>query len=404
MGKNKEETTQQTEQQFQQQQSQSTEQSQQQVQAQQQATSNLQQFLNQFMNQSQQTQQQQQQQQSEQQGTQTSNLSPLQQPVVQQFFEDLMQQYTSGTLGPQAYTGERVAALTPQQQAAQAMMQNFAGGAGSDFANSALLANQRLLSPDMLDPSRVPGLQASKDANALALTRQLTEQQLPAIRSGALLDNSYGGSRQGIAEGLATGRTNEAIANANAGMDMQAYSQGLQAMQGALGLAPSTMNVGTAPAQLVGQVGQQNQAQQQAELDAQQEQFREEQSVPATTLGLLQNLMGVQGQYGGSTTTQQTGTQTGQQTGTQTGQQSGQQSGSQIAQQLASMLGINLAEMQGTSEGTSSGTQSGTSTQTTTTSSSPLQTIGALAGLAMMPWSFGILPGVAAAGAAGAAG
>jgi len=351
-----------------------------QMQQQQQATSGLQQFMNNFANQNAQ------QENVSSTGVQTTGLSPLQQPVASQYFQDLMRQYTGGGLTQQPYTGERVAAMTPAQLQAQQMAQTYATGQGTGFANDALVANQRLIDPRMLDPSQVPGLQALKQANTTALTRNLTENQLPLIRNEALVGNNYGGSAQGIAEGLAVGRTNEGIANANAGMDMAAYQQGLQAMQAGLGLAPQTAGLGAAPAQLLSQVGQQQQTQQQAQLGAQEAQFREAQAAPSNTLAMLQQLMGVQGQYGGT----QTGTQVG--TGMTAGTQSGQSSGQQLMQQLSAMLGISAGDSSQSMSGTQNlqGTQNMQGTNTQVNKPSTLQNIGALAGLAMMPWTFGL--------------
>jgi len=375
MGKSKQEQTQNTNQQFAQQQQQDTSQQQTAVQAQEQATSSLQQMLQNFLTQN--------QQQQATTATNTSELAPLQQPAASQYFTDLMKQYLGGGLDRSAYQGERVAALTPEQLQAQNMAKAYATGGGTDFANQALTTSGMLLDPNqILNPANVPGLAATKAANAQALTRNLTEQQLPYIRSQALATGGYGGSRQGIAEGLATGRTNEAIANANAGMDMSAYSQGLSAMQNALGLSPSTFNLGSQPANVVASVGAQNQAQQQAQNVAGQQAFQEQQAAPSQTLALLQSLMGTQGQYGGTTT--------GTQAGTSTGTTTGQQSSTQMAQQLASMLGLNLADMTGTSSGTASGTQQGTSTSTLQNTPSLLQNLAAIAGLATMPWTFGL--------------
>src|SRR5690606_24487616 len=112
-------------------------------------------------------------------------------------------------------------------------------GAGSDFANSVLGANSMLLDPNrMLNPQNIPGFQASQDAMIQQVTRNLQENILPAVRGEAILSGGYGGSRQGIAEGLSVGRTSDAIASSLANMNLGAYTQGLQAMQNAIGMAP----------------------------------------------------------------------------------------------------------------------------------------------------------------------
>lgn len=321
----------------------------------------------------------------------TTTLSPLQQPVAEKYFQDVMNNYSSGALTPTVYGGERVAGLTPEQQAAQNMATGYATGAGSGLAGKALTANSTLLDPGLLNPENVPGLQASKAANAQMINRNLTENQLPAIRGGALLDNTYGGSRQGIAEGIATRGANDSIANANAGMDMSAYSQGLQAMQGGLGLAPSTYNVGTAPSNTMSQVGAQNQQQQQARDIAEQQKNQEQNAAgPAATLSMLQSLLGTQGQYGGQQSV--------------AGSSNVSQTGSSAAQQIANMLGLNSGTSSGSTTGTSntSGSQQGNvqGTTTQTQQASTMQNLIAMMGLALMPFSFGMSgPGAAQAAA-----
>lgn len=385
MGRSKQEQVQNTNQTTQQAQTttQSQEQQQRQLQAQNQSTKSLQNFLQNYSNNF----------GSSQAGQTTTNLPSFQQPVVGTFFNDLMKQYSSGALAPEVYTGPRVAQATPAELRARQLAETFASGQGTDFSNSALGASNYLLDPNqILNPANIPGLQATKDANARALTRNLTETQLPAVRGAHLLDNTYGSSRQGIAEGLATGRTNEAIANANAGLDMGVYNAGLQAMQNAISMAPQTYAVGTAPAQTVAAVGADQRADEQANIAAQRALFEEQQAQPTNELALLRNLMGVAGEFGGTSSS----------TGSTTGTESGQQQSTQVAQQLASMLGINLADLTAMMNGTatSSGSTQGTSRTTQTNTPSALQNLAAIASIAMMPFTFG-LSGAGAAAAAG---
>jgi len=266
------------------------------------------------------------------------------------------------------------------------MATGYATGPGAALTDAAGTANKTLLDPNlMLNPQNIPGFQASQDAMMQSLTRNLTENQLPQVRNEASMTGGYGGSKQGIAEGLAVGRTNDAIAQALANMNVGAYGQGLNAMQGAIGLAPSTYATGTAPATTVGQVGAAQRADQAGEVMAGREQFAEQQAAaPANTLDLLRQLMGVQGQYGGTTSGVQTGAQTGATA------QTGTQSSTQLAQQLSQLLGISEADLTGTSTGTASGTSSGQGTSTTTNKPSTLQQLAGLASIFMMPFSMGL--------------
>lgn len=62
---------------------------------------------------------------------------------------------------------------------------------------------------------------------ANAITNQannnLTNYQLPAINSGAIAAGGFGGSRQGVAQGLAIGQTNQGISNSLASLYGNAY-------------------------------------------------------------------------------------------------------------------------------------------------------------------------------------
>lgn len=62
------------------------------------------------------------------------------------------------------------------------------------------------------------------------LTRNLQENVMPGIRSEALASGQYGGSRQGIAEGLAASRMNQDLAPALTGLYGSAYENAQQRM------------------------------------------------------------------------------------------------------------------------------------------------------------------------------
>lgn len=70
----------------------------------------------------------------------------------------------------------------------------------------------------------------SSQANAITnqANQNLMNYQLPGVRSGAMAAGGFGGSRQGIAEGLAIGQTNQGITNSLAGLYGNAYAQDQQ--------------------------------------------------------------------------------------------------------------------------------------------------------------------------------
>lgn len=123
-------------------------------------------------------------------------------------------------------------------------------GAGSNLG----MGNQALstmLDPNqMLNPDSNPYLSRYADAMARPITQNLTERILPSIRGGAINAGQYGGSRQGIAEGIASRGASEAIGDRTAQLYSSAYGQGLNAMQGAAGMLPgyAQANLGIAEA------------------------------------------------------------------------------------------------------------------------------------------------------------
>lgn len=77
-----------------------------------------------------------------------------------------------------------------------------------------------------------PYLQQQADAMTANLTRNLNENVMPGIRSEALASGQYGGSRQGIAEGLAASRLNQDLAPALTNLFGGAFENAQQRMFG----------------------------------------------------------------------------------------------------------------------------------------------------------------------------
>lgn len=68
-----------------------------------------------------------------------------------------------------------------------------------------------------------PYLQAQQDAISSQVNNSLFQTQLPGINRSSVANGGYGGSRQGIAQGLAMNGANQSIANATANLQGQAY-------------------------------------------------------------------------------------------------------------------------------------------------------------------------------------
>lgn len=138
-----------------------------------------------------------------------------------------------------------------------------AAGIGSAGTESALGV---LTNPGLLSPYSNPYLAQQGQAAISPLYQNLLESLLPSIRSGAVDTGTFGGSRQGIAESLAIGRTQDAAGNTLANLYSNAYGQGLNAlgqggqlatsyMQAAPTVGQSLVNLYSQPAGLLSSVG-----------------------------------------------------------------------------------------------------------------------------------------------------
>lgn len=145
----------------------------------------------------------------------------------------------------------------------------------NDLLQSAGMGNQFLTSGAALDPRTNPGLQGTIDAATRPIMQNLTNTVLPGIRGQAAFgpqgtpSANYGGSRQGIAEGIAGRGALDATGDAASKIAFQGYGQGLDAMVKGLGLAPGLASSMTLPALTTSGVGdvQQNLAQRQLTAD-----------------------------------------------------------------------------------------------------------------------------------------
>jgi hypothetical protein len=147
---------------------------------------------------------------------------------------------------PQLPTGPTVAPFDPSQVAGQEKVLGAAAGPQQDLATQGAQTSQ-FLSGDVLKPESNPALASYMDAAVKPLYQNLTESTLPAIRSAAESAGPFGGSRQGIAEGLAAGRTAQAAGATTAQIANQGYQGGLDALVKNLGLLPNTIQAQLAP-------------------------------------------------------------------------------------------------------------------------------------------------------------
>lgn len=181
-------------------------------------------------------------------------------------------------------------------------------GAQSDIVGSAGQASQFLTSGEALDPNTNPALRGTIDAATRPIYENLTSSVLPNIRGEAVTNGQFGGSRQGIAEGLAARSANNAAGDASARVASAGYGQGLDAMKAALGLAPGTATAQSIPGSTTSSVGdvRQQLAQKMLSGEISAEQFQ--QYLPFMVGDLFNKA--ASGTMGGSTTSTTTQPQT----------------------------------------------------------------------------------------------
>lgn len=145
----------------------------------------------------------------------------------------------------QDYTKDYIG-MTPEQLSSINSMMNYYGSGGQydSLVGNATNAWQSMLQ----DPSVTANsaeVQNMISAATNPMIEQLTTSVLPSVRSGAAGAGQYGSTRQGVAEGIATGQTQDAIGNTTANIIGDIYSQSLGAQQTALAMSDAMTNLGT---------------------------------------------------------------------------------------------------------------------------------------------------------------
>lgn len=185
---------------------------------------------------------------------------------------------------PELFPGSTIAPPDPAQLEAQerTLALGAAGGPLEAFGNQATMASQFLLGP-VLFPESNPALRAATDAAIRPLTENFQNVVLPGIRGEAITAGGFGGSRQGIAEGLAAQGLTRQIGDVSATIQANAFQQSLDAMTRTLFAAPETAKLPLLPVALTEAVGAQRQMTEQALLSEEAQRFISEQLIPFST-------------------------------------------------------------------------------------------------------------------------
>ncbi len=246
----------------------------------------------------------------QQNSTQTTTLPGDQQQNVDLLMQGARDLYQGG--GPRYFQGQTYAGTDPLTTQGRQGMTNYAGGVGSALVGDAIATDRSFMDPNnIFNPENIPGFQRAQQGVITNANNNLTRNILPAIRSGSVAAGSYGGSRQGIAEGLALGETNRYIGDTLANMNMQAYEGGMNRANAAAARAPQTYGLGLAPGSTMASVGDAYRSDAQRGIDADMARWNFEQLAPLLNLQNFQALTGTAGQYGGTTTGQQTSNMSG---------------------------------------------------------------------------------------------
>lgn len=236
---------------------------------------------------------------------------------------------------PARYQGSSVAAMDPSQIAGQEMAlagagtQNQLGAAGANATN--------FLLNDVLNPDTNQYLRGTADAASRQIGQAFQEQVLPGVRGEAITAGGFGGTRQGIAEGLAGGRAAQAIGDSTTKIYSDAYGKGLDAQGRALALLPQTQNAQTTGAVTTSGVGDVRQQYAQSLLNDEIAGFNYDELLPFLMSSELASVLG--GLPGGSTVS--TGTTTGGSTGGARGALGGASMGASLGSAI--MPGIGTA-------------------------------------------------------------
>ena len=164
---------------------------------------------------------------------------------------------TAPMMTQQEYPGAQPISFSPQTQQARRMGEQYAGQAQQMFGD--LAKAQQFGLGDVLYAESNPYLQSSIDAAIRPITQSYMDPNgvMSQIRTGAQEAGQFGGSRQGIAEGIAAGRYAQQVGDTAAKMASEGYGQGLETFGRTMALAPQNMQAGMMPMNIYSGLGQQ---------------------------------------------------------------------------------------------------------------------------------------------------
>jgi hypothetical protein len=274
---------------------------------------------------------------------QTTQPWDVQQPYLGEIFDAARENYYSSS--PQYYPWETLGPQSGDTIEGQQQFGDYARGGASTLAGASTGAVTDILSGKYLNAESNPYLQSYTNAAIRPMVQQFSESVLPNIRGEAMASGGFGGSRQGVAEGLASERFGRAIGDTTSGIYNNAYNQGMNQFSRAIDQAPGTLAAGSLPSMMMMQSGELQDQRNQATIDADINRWNFEQQLPENKL--RDYLSMVQGNYGGTTTgTSETGGSS-QAVGAVGGALAGAKLGSSVSPGWGTLIGAILGALGG---------------------------------------------------------
>ena len=221
-----------------------------------------------------------------------------QKPYLKEVFSQAQQLY--GGDGSQYFPGQTYADMTPLQISGLRNMEMYGTQEMPGLASDSTGAYRSMLAAP--DVANNPYVQDWAQAANRRLGEDFQEQILPGIQKNAIAAGGLGGTRQGVAEGIAAGKLAQAMGDQTANMYNQAYGLGLDQQARGLALGPQTLGMGLMPGQTQYDIGGKYQAQDQLGISEDMSRYFYNQDAGWNDLQRYMNTIGGS-QWGGTTTT-----------------------------------------------------------------------------------------------------
>jgi hypothetical protein len=206
--------------------------------------------------------------------------------------------------GYQPYTGPSLAPFSAEQEQAFTGLQGLVGGVAPKFAEAEELTRGAAapITGEQIEEYMSPYQQAVVDIEKREAQKQFETGVVPQLAQQAAQAQAFGGSRQGILEGMAADTQQRLLADIQAKGSAQAYQDAVKRLEaersrsGQAGAQLATMAPQQFKTQLgelgaVQTVGEERQKQTQAALNEAYRQFIKEQQYPYETMGKYQSVI-----------------------------------------------------------------------------------------------------------------